>query len=186
MHNTIRRALTFGAITAIGLTGSVAPANADETPFDCDPTVVSTVLDAAKADVRVARKAYTIHTKTSVHARVKQLKVREAREAKVADNKADRLTVKVAKATNPQARKEARAAAKAARAVARAEAKEAAKVKRASFAELRAVIKTDRNELKAQWNAAKEAFQQAKAQAEACEAPVDEPTTDGAPVDPTA
>lgn len=184
MTNTIRRAFSAAAIAAIALAGSVVPAHAGTTP-DCDPVAIDTGLDAASADAREAQKAFTTYAKTSVQALVKQIRTTESREAKAADRKADQLERKAAKLSGKQS-KEARAAAKAARAVARAEAKEAAKVQRASDAQLRAIIKTERDRLKAEWDAAKDALQELEAEAEDCaDAPVvEEPTGDDPVVDP--
>jgi ribosomal protein L19E len=179
VNHIIRRAFAAAAVTATGAVGLAAPAYAHHSDLGCESAVVTAALDSAKADVRAAQTSFTAHTKTSVHALVKQVKAQEKAEAEAADKKADRLAAKADKVTGKEG-KEARAAAKVARTLARVEAKEAARLQRASFAELRKVVKADRRVLKAEWDAAKVALSEVKVHAEACaEAPVtEEPVTE--------
>jgi hypothetical protein len=176
MTKNVRRALAAGAITAIGFSGTVVPAHAVDAAT-CDPVTLSVAIESATAQARAAQKAFTTHTSTSMQALAGQLHTTEAREARAAARKANQLARKAAK-LDGKAGKAARQAAKAARAVARAEAREAARLQRAGTAQLRAIIKTDRDRLKAEWTAAKVALARLKAQAEGCvadESEADEP-----------
>lgn len=168
MNKTIRRAFAAGAITAIGFTGAIVPAHADATAPACDLVAIGAAVEAASTEARVAQEAFTTHTKTSMQALVKQVKTTEVREARAAARKAGQLARKASKLAGTRAAKEARAAAKAARATARSEAREAAKIGRASVARLHAIIKADRDRLKAEWTAAKVALHKLQAQAEDC------------------
>ncbi len=170
MSHSIRRAVAAGALTAIALTGAVAPANAADPATDCDPAVVNAAVNTASADARAAQLAFTTHTSTSMKALAKQLKRTEVREAKAAARQARSLARVAARTSDKQARSEARAAAKAAHVAARAEAKEAARVRRANRATMLALIKADRVRLKAQWDAAKLVLQAARAHADECAA----------------
>ena len=184
MTHAIRRAFAVGAITAIGAVGFAAPANAEEVPLSCDAVVLTAALEAAELEVRAARRAFTTHTSTSMKVLAKQARAEENREARVADRKADRLAEKADGAEGRAARREAIAAAKAARETARTEAREAARMERASRAEMRATIKLDRKQLKAEWTAAKVALEELEVYAQACaEIPLDEPVV-SEPVDP--
>jgi hypothetical protein len=164
--NIIGRSCAAAVISLIGITGAVAPAHADDAAPSCDPAAISASIDQAKVDARVAQKAYTTHTKTSMKALVKQFKARETAEARAAAKEAKRLTRAAAKDAT------LRDATKAARETARAEAKEAARVQRATFATLKRQVKAERAALKITWEAAKDALEALKQQADDCaEAP---------------
>lgn len=162
---TFGRSCAAAVISIIGIAGATSPVHAEEAPPTCDSAAISAAIDQAKADVRVAQKAYTTHTSTAMKALVKQFKARETGEARAAAKKAARLAAAAAK--DPALRE----AALAARQIARAEAKEAARVQRASVATLKRLVKADRAALKVTWEAAKAALDVLKQQAEACSTP---------------
>lgn len=170
MSDNIRRALAVGAITAIGFAGTISSATAAETPAGCDPVVLGAAIDAATADAHAAQDAYTAYTRTSVKVLTKQVQVKEAREATAASRQADKLAEQAAKAADPEGRKEAEAAARAAKVKAHLEAKESARVQRAGDADLRAIVKANRVQLKATWTAAKVALHALQDQQEQCNA----------------
>lgn len=162
--NIIGRSCAAVAISLIGITAAIAPANAEDSAPSCDPAAISASIDQATVEVHAAQKAYTTHTSTSMKALVKQLKAREVGEARAAANNASRLTSAAAKDAT------LRDEAKAARATARAEAKEAARAQRASFATLKRQVKAERVALKVTWDAAKAALVVLQQQAEDCTA----------------
>jgi hypothetical protein len=184
-NRTVRRAFATAAVASIGLLGVAAPANADTTE-PCDTEALAAAIDTAKGEVRAAQRAYTQHTRIAVHALIADLKSDEVKEARKAGRKADRLTAKAERTKD----KEAREAAKEARKQARLEAKEAREVLRAGVKELKALVKAERRVLKAEWDAAKDALAELKAQRDACELeepvepPVEEPTDGGDPLVP--
>ncbi|MGA8986432.1 hypothetical protein [Aeromicrobium sp.] len=160
--NIIGRSCAAAVISVIGIASAVAPAQAEDPTPSCDLTALSASIDQAKADARVAQKAYTIYTRTSMKALVKIYKAHEIAEARATAKKASRLTAAAAKDAT------IRDAAQAARATARVEAKEAARVRRASFAELKRQVRVERAALKVTWNAAKAALASLRQQMEDC------------------
>ncbi len=149
MTHLIRRTLAAGAFAALGLAGLATPAQADTSELGCDPAVVTAAVDAARADVVTARKAYTSFVKQGA----KPEKAGKPAKAERPD-KGEKGS-KSAKGTKPG--KTAKEARKAAREAARAE----------------------REALKAAWDAAKAVLEELEAHAAACaEAPVEEPVVE--------
>jgi hypothetical protein len=163
MSHTFRLGVAAGTITVVGLIGVAAPAQAATSDVGCDPVTLTAALQQASADARTAQRAYTTRTGTSMKTLVNQLKSKEKAEARSADRRADRLAVRAVKD------KTLRDEAFAARRVARAEAREAAKVERASFAQARALVRSERRTLKATWEAAKTALRTLRVHAASCD-----------------
>jgi hypothetical protein len=173
MTNTLRRTFAAGTLTMVGLTALVAPASA-EVPEDVTCENIAAAISTAEGEVRAAQKAFTVHTRTSVHALIAQRKIKEQREAVVATRKAARLTARAARSTGTEA-VAVRKAAAAARKVAAREKREAAAVRRASKVALVQLIRAERKQLRASWVAAKVARAELVALQETCTtAPVEE------------
>ncbi len=157
MTHLIRRTLAAGAFAALGLAGLATPAQADTSELGCDPAVVTAAVDAARADVVTARKAYTSF--------VKQGTKPEKAEKPAKGDKPEKggKGSKSAKGTKP------------------------GKAGKAARDEARKAARAEREALKTAWDAAKAVLEELEAHAAGCaevpteepvEEPVEEPETD--------
>lgn len=165
-----------GVLTATVSAGVAAPAHAAESvpAPSCDTEALTAAVSQATLEVRAAQNAYTTSVRSNVDAAAKALVRREAREALVAQKKAN-VAQKAATKVHGKEGQAARAEARTAAATARAEAREARTVARAGRAQLRALVRADRIALKKQWDLAKGALKSARSALEMCAAATPEP-----------